>query len=46
MTPATDTWLIRDQGYDLRVSPLRDSAEMVMLRPENSEFSFPPAGTS
>lgn len=42
MTPATDTWLIRDQGYDLRVSPLRDSAEMVMLRPENSEFSFPP----
>jgi hypothetical protein len=41
-TPATDSWLIRDQGYDLRVSPLRETAEMVMLRPENPEFSFPP----
>jgi hypothetical protein len=40
-TPPTDTWLIRDQGYDMRVSPLRDSPEMVMLRPENPEFSFP-----
>jgi hypothetical protein len=41
-TPATDTWLIRtDQGYDLRVSPLRESAEMVILRPENPEFLFP-----
>jgi hypothetical protein len=41
-TPATESWLIRDQGYDLRVSPLRETAEMVMLRPENPEFSFPP----
>jgi hypothetical protein len=40
--PPTDTWLIRDQGYDLRVSPVRDSNEMVMLRPEDPEFSFPP----
>jgi hypothetical protein len=39
-TPATDTWLIRDHGYDLRVSPLRESAEMVMLRPEDPELSF------
>jgi hypothetical protein len=41
-TPKTDTWLIRDKGYELRASPLRGSAEMVMLRPENPEFSFPP----
>jgi hypothetical protein len=41
-TPETATWLIRDKGYDLRVSPLRESLEMVMLRPENPEFSFPP----
>jgi len=41
-TPATDTWLIRDQGYDLRVSPMRESQEMVMMRPENADFSFPP----
>jgi hypothetical protein len=41
-TPKTDTWLIRDKGYELRGSPLRGNAEMVMLRPENPEFSFPP----
>jgi hypothetical protein len=41
-TPATDTWLIRDQGYDLRAMPMRESAEMVMLRLENAEFAFPP----
>jgi hypothetical protein len=40
--PATDTWLIRDQGYDLRATPMRESAEMVMLRLENPEFAFPP----
>lgn len=40
--PATDTWLIRDQGYDLRATPIRESAEMVMLRPENPDFVFPP----
>jgi hypothetical protein len=40
-TPATDTWLIRDQGYDLRVSPMRESPEMVLLHPESPEFSFP-----
>jgi hypothetical protein len=39
--PATDTWLIREKGYDLRVSPLRESPEMVMLRPEDPEFLFP-----
>jgi hypothetical protein len=41
-TPATDTWLIRDQGYNLRATPMRESAEMVMLRLENTEFAFPP----
>ncbi len=39
--PATDTWLIRDQGYDLRVTPIRESPEMVMLNPENPALSFP-----
>jgi len=37
-TPATETWIIRDQGYHLRVSPL--TAEMVMLRSEDLESSF------
>ena len=40
--PATDTWLIRDQGYDLRATPMRESAEMVMLRPDDPDFVFPP----
>jgi hypothetical protein len=40
-TPATDTWLIRDQGYDLRVTPIRESPEMVMLNPENPALAFP-----
>jgi hypothetical protein len=40
--PATDTWLIRDQGYDLRAMPMRENPEMVMLRLENPEFVFPP----
>jgi hypothetical protein len=40
-TPVNETWLIRDQGYDLRVSPVRESPEMIMLRPENGEFAFP-----
>jgi len=39
--PTTETWLIRDQGYDMRVSPVRDSPEMVLLRPESPDFSFP-----
>jgi hypothetical protein len=37
-TPATETWIIRDQGYNPRVSPL--TAEMVMLRSKDLESSF------
>jgi hypothetical protein len=37
-TPATETWIIRDQGYNLRVSPI--NAEMVMLRSEDLKSSF------
>jgi hypothetical protein len=40
-TPANDSWLIREQGYDLRVSPVRESAEMIMVRPEDDSFAFP-----
>ena len=39
--PRTDTWLLRDQGYDLRISPVRDTPEMVMMRPDSEDFSFP-----
>jgi hypothetical protein len=40
-TPEIESWLIRDQGYDLRVSPVRDSPEMVALRPDDPDFAFP-----
>jgi hypothetical protein len=40
--PPTESWLIRDQGYELRVSPLPESQEMVLARPDDPEFSFPP----
>ena len=39
--PPTESWLIREFGYDLRVSPISESSEMVMLRPEDEEFVFP-----
>jgi hypothetical protein len=40
--PPTESWLIRDQGYELRVSPMPESQEMVFARSEDPEFSFPP----
>jgi hypothetical protein len=42
-TPETATWLLRnDHGYELRVSPVPESAEMIELRPEDPDFSYPP----
>jgi hypothetical protein len=40
-TPPNDIWLIRDVGFDLRVLPVRESQEMIYVRPENSDFVFP-----
>jgi hypothetical protein len=40
-TPETETWLIRERGYDLRVAPVRERAEMVALQPDDPEFVFP-----
>jgi hypothetical protein len=42
VSPPTDTWLIRETGYDFRVLPVRESQEMILIRPEDSGFSFPP----
>jgi hypothetical protein len=39
--PAIESWLIRDLGYDLRVSPMPESTEMVLLQPETNDFAFP-----
>ena len=40
-TSVDDQWAIRSTSYDLRVAPLNDNAEMLLLRPENPDFVFP-----
>jgi hypothetical protein len=40
--PDQDTWLIRDVGYDFRVSPMRQSREMISIKPEDPDFILPP----
>ena len=40
--PPTASWLIREFGYDLRVSPVPENSEMLMLVPEEADFAFPP----
>ncbi|HMA73059.1 MAG TPA: hypothetical protein VKP67_16495 [Xanthobacteraceae bacterium] len=39
--PPTESWLIRELGYDLLISPMSESSETVMLRPENGGSAFP-----
>jgi hypothetical protein len=36
-----DQWAIRSTSYDLRVAPLNDNPEMILIRPESSEFVLP-----
>jgi hypothetical protein len=36
-----DTWTIRNVSYELRVAPLSESSEMLIIRPENVDFVFP-----
>jgi hypothetical protein len=40
-TPLDDQWAIRSTSYDLRVGPLSESPEMLLLRPEDSDFVLP-----
>jgi hypothetical protein len=40
-TPVNETWIVRDQGYNLRVSALRENVDMLALRSEEPGFSFP-----
>jgi hypothetical protein len=39
--PAKDAWLIRDAGFDFRVMPVKESPEMVYVRPEDPDFTLP-----
>jgi hypothetical protein len=36
-----DSWTIRNMSYELRVAPLSEGSEMLMVRPENVDFVFP-----
>jgi hypothetical protein len=40
--PPTEAWLIRELGYNLRLSRMSEHPEMVMMQPENQEFAFSP----
>lgn len=36
-----DSWTIRSTGYELRVAPVSESSEMLMIRHESADFVFP-----
>ena len=40
-TNLDDQWAIRSTSYNLRVAPLNDNTEMLLLRPDNPDFVFP-----
>ena len=41
-TPATDTWIIRELGYDLRAVPIEGSSEMIRLHADDPTLSLSP----
>jgi hypothetical protein len=42
ITKTDREWAIRDKSYEFRVAPLSDHPEMLLVRPENSDFVLPP----
>ena len=40
-TDVDDEWSIRGTSYDFRVAPVPENSEMLMVLPENSEFTLP-----
>jgi hypothetical protein len=41
ITNVEDSWVVRSNSYQLRVAPVPDHPEMISIRPEQPEFSFP-----
>ena len=35
------SWVIRSNSYEMKVAPIADSPEMILIRPEHPEFVFP-----
>jgi hypothetical protein len=40
-TRVDDAWAVRSNSYEFRVAPLSENPEMLVIRPENSDFAFP-----
>ena len=36
------SWAIRGKGYEFRVGPLGDDQQMILVKPEDEEFTLPP----
>ncbi len=41
VTKIDDSWVVRGNSYQMRVAPVPDNPEMILIRPENAEFVFP-----
>jgi hypothetical protein len=41
MSKVDDQWAVRSNAYELRVAPVPNNAEMILLRPQNADFSLP-----
>jgi hypothetical protein len=41
VTKVDDSWVVRGNSYQMRVAPVPDNPEMILIRPEHAEFVFP-----
>jgi hypothetical protein len=41
VTKVDDSWVVRGNSYQMRVAPVPDNPEMILIRPEHTEFVFP-----
>jgi hypothetical protein len=41
VTKIDDSWVVRGNSYQMRVAPMPDNPEMILIRPEHAEFVFP-----
>ncbi len=41
-TKVEDAWVIRSNSYQMRVAPVANNPEMILIRPDPSDFAFSP----
>lgn len=41
-SPVSDEWSIRNTAYEFRVRPIAGNPEMLLIQPENADFTLPP----